>query len=92
VCSSDLRNELNRISDFYDERIDALRDANSAEMKARQRQARDQQQQVKDQLDDQKEMEIDAVQQKYDELKTIEDARKKLAIADAKETAAAIVG
>jgi hypothetical protein len=86
------RNELNRISDFYDERIDALRDANSAEMKDRQRQARDQQQQVKDQLDDQKEMEIDAVQQKYDELKTIEDARKKLAIDDAKETAKAIVG
>jgi hypothetical protein len=86
------RNELNRISDFYDERIDALRDANSAEMKARQRQARDQQQQVKDQMDDQKEMEIDAVQQKYDELKTIEDARKKLAIDDAKATAKAIVG
>jgi TP901 family phage tail tape measure protein len=86
------RNELNRISDFYDERIDALRDANSAEMKARQRQARDQQQQVKDQLDDQKEMEIDAVQQKYDELKTIEEARKKLAIDDAKATAKAIVG
>jgi len=86
------RNELNRISDFYDERIDALRDANSAEMKARQRQARDQQQQVKDQLDDQKEMEIDAVQQKYDELKTIEEARKKLAIDDAKETAKAMVG
>ena len=86
------RNELNRISDFYDERIDALRDANSAEMKDRQRQARDQQQQVKDQLDDQKEMEIDAVQQKYDELKTIEDARKKLAIDDAKATAKAIVG
>ena len=86
------RNELNRISDFYDERIDALRDANSAEMKARQRQARDQQQQVKDQMDDQKEMEIDTVQQKYDELKTIEDARKKLAIDDAKETAKAMVG
>jgi hypothetical protein len=86
------RNELNRISDFYDERIDALRNANSAEMKDRQRQARDQQQQVKDQLDDQKEMEIDAVQQKYDELKTIEDARKKLAIDDAKATAKAIVG
>jgi hypothetical protein len=86
------RDELNRISDFYDERIDALRDANSAEMKDRQRQARDQQQQVKDQLDDQKEMEIDAVQQKYDELKTIEEARKKLAIEDAKATAKAIVG
>jgi TP901 family phage tail tape measure protein len=86
------RNELNQISDFYDERIDALRDANSAEIKDRQRQARDQQQQVKDQLDDQKEMEINAVQQKYNQLKTIEDARKKLAIDDAKATAAAIVG
>jgi hypothetical protein len=86
------RDELNKINDAYDERIDALRDANSREMKDRQRQARDYQQQVKDQLDDQKEMEVDAVQQKYEELKVIEEARKKFAIENAKATAKAMVG
>lgn len=86
------RNELNAINDSYDERIDALRDANDREMKQRQRQDRDYQQQVKDQLEDQKEMEINAVQQKYEELRTIEEARKKIAIEDAKATAKAMVG
>ena len=88
----DNRAELQAIEDKYDERAKILRRKFEDERIEYQRNARDQQTVVKDQLDDQKQMEIDAVEEKYKELKAIEQARKKVAIEDAKETAKAMVG
>lgn len=82
------KEEIRQINDFYDAKIEALREANDAEMKQQRRNARDYQQQVKDQLDDQKALEVDAVQEKYKELQVIEEARKKVLIEEAKATAA----
>jgi TP901 family phage tail tape measure protein len=84
--------EIQAIEDKWDERMKAVRRGFEDERVEYQRSQRDFQQGVKDQLDDQRQMEIEAVQAKYDELKKIEEARKKLAIDNAKETARAMVG
>jgi hypothetical protein len=88
----DNRRELEAIEDKYEERLTKLRRQQEDERTEIQRRARDFQQGVKDQLEEQKQMEIDAAQEKFNELKKIEDLRKKQAIADAKATAEAMVG
>jgi hypothetical protein len=88
----DNQREIYAIEDKYEERLKGLRRSQEDERIEYQRGARDFQQGVKDQLDDQRQMEMDAAQQKFDELKKIEELRKKEAIANAKETAKAMVG
>ena len=88
----DNKRELEAIEDKYDDRLKGLRRQQEDERIEYQRGSRDFQQGVKDQLDDQRQMEIDAAQQKFDELKKIEELRKKEAIENAKATAKAMVG
>jgi phage-related protein len=92
ASGADNRSEIQAIEDKYDERMKAVRRGFEDERVEYQRAQRDFQQDVKDQLDDQRQMEVEAVQAKYEELKKIEEARKKLAIEDAKATAKAMVG
>jgi phage-related protein len=89
---ADNKLEIQAIEDKYDERLKAVRRSQEDERIEYQRGQRDFQQGVKDQMDDQRQMEIDAVQEKYEELKKIEEARKKVAIENAKATAKAMVG
>ena len=88
----DNRRELAAIEDKYEERLTGLRRQQEDERIEYQRGQRDFQQGVKDDLENQKQMEVDAAQEKFNELKKIEDLRKKQAIADAKATAEAMVG
>lgn len=84
--------EIQAIEDQYDEKLKEIRRQQRDEMTEYQRNARDKQQVIADQLDDEKQMELDAVEQKFEELKKLEELRKKAAIENAKETAKAMVG
>jgi phage-related protein len=92
ALGTDNKLEIQAIEDKYDQRLKALRRQQEDEQVAYQRDARDRQQQVSDDLKDQEDMEVRAVEQKFTELKRIEELRKKEAIANAKETAKAMVG
>jgi len=79
--------EIARINQFYDERVDAVRDATDRELKEKQRFDRDNLQRVRDSLDDQKEIEINGTTQRFEELKRLEASRLKEAKEQAKAAA-----
>ena len=79
--------EIARINKFYDERIDATRDATDRELKEKQRFDRDNMQRVRDSLEDQKEIEINGTTQRFEEIKRLEATRLKEAKEQAKAAA-----
>jgi len=79
--------EIARINKFYDERVDAVKDATDRELKEKQRFDRDNLQRVRDSLDDQKEIEINGTTQRFEEIKRLEATRLKEAKEQAKAAA-----
>lgn len=90
ATKSDNRAEIQAIQDKYDERLKQLSRQQRDEATEWRRGQRDHIQGVQDALEDQEQMEIDAAQHKYDELKRIEELRKKDAIETAKAQAKAV--
>jgi TP901 family phage tail tape measure protein len=79
--------ETQRIRDFYDQQIDAVRDNTDRQLKERSRLDRDRLQQIRDNMDDQKEVELNGLKDRFEAAKRAEEQRAKEAIAAAKAAA-----
>jgi TP901 family phage tail tape measure protein len=79
--------ETQRIRDFYDQQIDAVRDNTDQQLKERSRLDRDRLQQIRDNMDDQKETELNGLNDRFEAAKRAEEQRSKEAIVAAKAAA-----
>lgn len=91
LSGADNSRELDAIEDKYDLRLKALSRSQRDEATQWQRGQRDHIQGVLDGLEDQEQAELKAAEAKYEELKKIEELRKKELLAQAKATADAMV-
>ena len=80
--------EVERIKEFYERRIDALRDNTDAELKQRSRADRDRLQSIQDNMNDAKDVELNGLNERFEAAKQLEAKRLEQAKITAKAAAA----
>ena len=80
--------EIERIKEFYQIRIDALRDNTDAELKQRSRADRDRLQSIQDNMNDAKDIELNSLKERFEAAKQLEAKRLEQAKITAKAAAA----
>ncbi len=79
--------EVERIKEFYERRIDALRDNTDAELKQRSRADRDRLQSIQDNMNDAKDIELNGLNERFEAAKQLEAKRLEQAKITAKAAA-----
>lgn len=79
--------EIEALRELYDSRILQIRDRTDGELKEQRRVARDRLTAIRDNLDDQREVETSEARKRFEEAERIEEERKTMLIAKAKEAA-----
>lgn len=79
--------EIEALRELYDSRILQIRDRTDGELKEQRRAARDRLTAIRDNLDDQREVETSGARKRFEEAERIEEERKTMLIAKAKEAA-----
>ena len=82
--------EVERIKEFYERRIDALRDNTDAELKQRSRADRDRLQGIQDNMNDAKDIELNGLNERFEAAKQLEAKRLEQAKITAKAAAEAL--
>lgn len=82
--------EVERIKEFYERRIDALRDNTDAELKQRSRADRDRLQSIQDNMNDAKDIELNGLNERFEAAKQLEAKRLEQAKITAKAAAEAL--